>query len=140
MNWRIVRLEQYAFYHTQIAQDRAQNKHAPATRPGWPLEEQLIPPDAFDRCSPASSYRDRRVHCEFDQPGYTAGQCLLEVEGVEPCLLRPADLALLPHGAGHRLMSDVDVPPGKLFELPREKIAICSFDEDVKLQTSQLLV
>src|SRR5260370_35887854 len=69
MNWRIVRLEQYAFYHTQIAQDRTQNKHAPATRPGWPLEAQLIPPDAFYRGSPASSDRDRPGICEFEPPG-----------------------------------------------------------------------
>jgi hypothetical protein len=39
MNWRLGRLEQYAFYHTQISQDRAQNKYAPTTRPGRLLEE-----------------------------------------------------------------------------------------------------
>src|SRR5260370_41679774 len=69
MNWRIVRREQYAFYQTQIAQDRAQNKHAPATRPGWALEKTLIPPDAFDPFSPASSYIDPRVPSAIDQPG-----------------------------------------------------------------------
>jgi hypothetical protein len=76
MNWRMIRLEQYAFYHTQIAQGCAQNKHAPAPRPGQPLEEQLIPLDAFDPCSPASSYRGRRVHRGFDQPGYMAGHAI----------------------------------------------------------------
>lgn len=53
----------------------------------------------------------------------TAGRCLLEVDGIEPCLLRPGDLALVPHGAGHRLMSDAAVPPGKLFDLPRDAIS-----------------
>lgn len=53
----------------------------------------------------------------------TAGRCLLEVDGIEPCLLRPGDLALVPHGAGHRLMSDAGVPPGKLFDLPRDAIS-----------------
>jgi len=53
----------------------------------------------------------------------TAGQCLLEVDGVEACLLRPGDLALVPHGAGHRLMSDAGVPAGKLFDLPRDALS-----------------
>ncbi|WP_404605805.1 AraC family transcriptional regulator [Caballeronia udeis] len=51
------------------------------------------------------------------------GQCLLEVDGVEPRLLRPGDLALVPHGAGHRLMSEAGVRPGKLFDLPRDSLS-----------------
>ncbi|SAL21561.1 AraC family transcriptional regulator [Caballeronia udeis] len=51
------------------------------------------------------------------------GQCLLEVDGAEPRLLRPGDLALVPHGAGHRLMSEAGVPPGKLFDLPRDTLS-----------------
>jgi AraC-like DNA-binding protein len=51
------------------------------------------------------------------------GQCLLEVAGVEPRLLRPGDLALVPHGAGHRLMSEAGVRPGKLFDLPRDTLS-----------------
>ena len=35
----------------------------------------------------------------------TAGQGWLEVEGMAPHLLRPGDLALVPHGQGHRLVS-----------------------------------
>jgi AraC-like DNA-binding protein/mannose-6-phosphate isomerase-like protein (cupin superfamily) len=53
----------------------------------------------------------------------TAGQCLLEVEGAEPCLLRPGDLALVPHGAGHRLASEPGVPAARLFDLPREAVS-----------------
>src|SRR5688500_18297929 len=32
----------------------------------------------------------------------TSGQCWLEVEGAEDRLVRPGDLALVPHGEGHR--------------------------------------
>ncbi|MEM5369764.1 AraC family transcriptional regulator [Paraburkholderia azotifigens] len=53
----------------------------------------------------------------------TSGECLLEVEGAERCTLRAGDLALVPHGAGHRLMSAPDVPAGKLFDLPREAVS-----------------
>ncbi len=53
----------------------------------------------------------------------TAGQCVLEVHGAEPCVLRPGDLALVPHGAGHRISSDVGVPAAKLFDLPREMVS-----------------
>lgn len=40
----------------------------------------------------------------------TVGRCLLEVDGDEPRMLRPGDLALVPHGQGHVLRSD----PGTL--------------------------
>jgi len=53
----------------------------------------------------------------------TSGECLLEVDGAEPCVLRPGDLALVPHGEGHRLMSAAGVKAGKLFELPRETVS-----------------
>lgn len=53
----------------------------------------------------------------------TAGQCWLEVEGAERCLLRPGDLALVPHGEGHRLVSDAGLPGSKLFDIPRELIS-----------------
>jgi AraC-like DNA-binding protein len=35
----------------------------------------------------------------------TVGRCLLEVDGSEPRVLRPGDLALVPHGRGHTLRS-----------------------------------
>jgi AraC-like DNA-binding protein len=53
----------------------------------------------------------------------TAGQCVLKVDGAEPCELRPGDLALVPHGAGHRLTSDIGVAAAKLFDLPREEVS-----------------
>ncbi len=53
----------------------------------------------------------------------TAGQCWLEVEGADACLLRPGDLALVPHGEGHRLASEPGVPAAKLFDLPRELVS-----------------
>ena len=39
----------------------------------------------------------------------TAGQCWLEVEGANSCHLRPGDLALVPHGEGHRLVGAAGV-------------------------------
>ena len=53
----------------------------------------------------------------------TSGQCWLEIEGVDPRLLQPGDLALVPHGEGHRLLSEPGVPAAKLFDLPREQIS-----------------
>ncbi len=53
----------------------------------------------------------------------TSGRCWLEVEGDDPHLLRPGGLALVPHGEGHRLLSEPGVPAAKLFDLPREQIS-----------------
>jgi AraC-like DNA-binding protein len=53
----------------------------------------------------------------------TAGECRLEVAGVEPCTLRPGALALVPHGRGHSLSSAAGVAAAKLFDLPRELIS-----------------
>jgi AraC-like DNA-binding protein len=53
----------------------------------------------------------------------TAGQCVLEVDGAEPCVLKPGDLALVPHGAGHRMMSERGVAPANLFDLPRTAVS-----------------
>lgn len=50
----------------------------------------------------------------------TSGRCWLEVEGAEDRLLQPGDLALVPHGEGHRLTSAPGVPAARLFDLPRE--------------------
>src|SRR5262245_37452674 len=52
----------------------------------------------------------------------TSGECRLEVPGSPASLLRPGDLALVPHGKGHRLASKAGVKAGKLFELPREEV------------------
>ncbi len=53
----------------------------------------------------------------------TAGQCRLEVEGAAARLLGPGDLALVPHGEGHRLSSEAGVPGARLFDLPRELVS-----------------
>jgi AraC-like DNA-binding protein len=53
----------------------------------------------------------------------TVGQCWLEVEGTDAYLLRPGELALVPHGAGHRLVSEAGVPAAALFDLPRELVS-----------------
>jgi AraC-like DNA-binding protein len=52
-----------------------------------------------------------------------AGQCELEVDGADPCLLRPGDLALVPHGEGHRLIGQPGAPAAALFDLPRELVS-----------------
>jgi len=53
----------------------------------------------------------------------TAGRCWLEVDGAEPHLLQTGDFALVPHGAGHRLLSQRGSPAPGLFDLPRELIS-----------------
>ena len=53
----------------------------------------------------------------------TSGRCWLEVDGAEHRLLQPGDLALVPHGEGHRLVSDPGTPASKLFDLPREQVS-----------------
>lgn len=50
----------------------------------------------------------------------TAGRCWLEVEGIDPILLQPGGLALVPHGQGHRLASDPDVESTDLWDVPRD--------------------
>lgn len=50
----------------------------------------------------------------------TAGRCWLEVAGAEPRSLGPGDLALVPHGGGHRLGSAPGLAGPGLFDLPRE--------------------
>jgi AraC-like DNA-binding protein len=53
----------------------------------------------------------------------TAGRCWLEVEGEEPRLLQQGSLALVPHGAGHRIRSDPKARVEPLFDLPVEKVS-----------------
>lgn len=55
----------------------------------------------------------------------TSGRCWLVVEGEAPVLLQPGDLALVPHGRGHRLQSDPDVLAKGLFDIEREAISSC---------------
>lgn len=56
----------------------------------------------------------------------TEGELWLEVDGVDGtqrCLLRPGDLSLVPHGEGHRLVSEAGLPPIALFDLSRELVS-----------------
>jgi AraC-like DNA-binding protein len=53
----------------------------------------------------------------------TAGRCWLDVPGADPCLLQPGDLALVPHGEGHRLRGEPGDPTVRLFDLPREQVS-----------------
>jgi AraC-like DNA-binding protein len=53
----------------------------------------------------------------------TAGRCWLEVDGEAPRALQAGDLALVSHGAGHRLVSDRGAAAEALFDLPREIVS-----------------
>lgn len=53
----------------------------------------------------------------------TSGRCCLEVEGVPDRLVQPGDLALVPHGEGHQLASELGLNGQKLFEIPREQVS-----------------
>lgn len=76
--------------------------------------------------------------CEFSEPWalglpalpgtlmfhvVTTGRCWLEVDGLEPRLLQPGDLALVPHGAGHMMASEPGLAGPGLFDLPREELS-----------------
>src|SRR5262245_8628403 len=62
-------------------------------------------------------------------PGYiwfhapTAGQALLEARGSGAVLLRAGDFALVPHGEGHALRSDVEAPAPDILQLEREPLS-----------------
>jgi AraC-like DNA-binding protein len=53
----------------------------------------------------------------------TDGRGWLEVDGNQPRELRPGDLALVPHGRGHRLVSEPGAAAADLFHLPREPVS-----------------
>jgi AraC-like DNA-binding protein len=53
----------------------------------------------------------------------TSGRCWLEVEGADDQRLEPGDLALVPHGEGHRLSSEPGTPAHRLDELEHEKVS-----------------
>jgi AraC-like DNA-binding protein len=52
-----------------------------------------------------------------------AGQCWLEVDGAPSRLLRTGDLALVPHGEGHRLLGEPGASAAGLFDIPREQVS-----------------
>ena len=53
----------------------------------------------------------------------TSGRCWLDVDGFDQRLLQPGDLALVPHGEGHRLASEPGVPGVRLFDVAREDVS-----------------
>jgi AraC-like DNA-binding protein len=62
-------------------------------------------------------------------PGYiwfhvvAAGRAWLEPEDADGELLRPGELALVPHGKGHRLRSEPGVPAPGILDLPLEQVS-----------------
>jgi len=52
-----------------------------------------------------------------------SGRCLLEVDGAELTPLQQGDLALVPHGEGHRLLSEPGAAAPHLFDIPREEVS-----------------
>jgi AraC-like DNA-binding protein len=49
-----------------------------------------------------------------------AGRCRLEVPGTEPHEMQAGDLALVPHGRGHVIVSEAGARTEALFDIPRE--------------------
>ncbi len=52
-----------------------------------------------------------------------AGRCWVEVDEEEPVLVQPGDLSLVPHGRGHRLVSEPGFACTDLFEMERELVS-----------------
>ncbi|MEM7282228.1 MAG: AraC family transcriptional regulator [Pseudomonadota bacterium] len=52
-----------------------------------------------------------------------SGGCWLEIEGTEPQLMQPGDFALVPHGDGHKVVSEPGSPTFNMFDVPRQKIS-----------------
>jgi AraC-like DNA-binding protein len=53
----------------------------------------------------------------------TSGRCWLEAEAADPQRLEPGDLALVPHGEGHRLSSEPGTPAPRIDELRHEHVS-----------------
>lgn len=53
----------------------------------------------------------------------TSGRCWLEVDGAPARQLHPGELALVPHGQGHRLRSEAAVPTPGILDLHREQVS-----------------
>jgi len=53
----------------------------------------------------------------------TSGHSVLELASGATYTLQSGDFALVPHGAGHRLMSEAGVVRNGLFDLPREAVS-----------------
>lgn len=80
----------------------------------WGLE---LPPSSDRRLTQAGTRDSLMFHV------VTSGRCWVEVEGVEPRLLRAGDLALVPHGRGHQLVSEPGAYATGLFDAPRQLLS-----------------
>lgn len=58
-------------------------------------------------------------HCLMFHVGIV-GKLWVEIDGAEPLLLKEGELALIPHGEGHRLVSEPGGDAPDLFSLPRK--------------------
>ncbi|MEM7110948.1 MAG: AraC family transcriptional regulator [Chloroflexota bacterium] len=52
-----------------------------------------------------------------------SGHCWLELEGEEPRLMQVGNFALVPHGNGHRVLSELGETAVNLFDVPRQMIS-----------------
>ena len=52
-----------------------------------------------------------------------SGECSLEVAGTAPVALRPGDLALVPHGEGHRLWTEPHLATPLANDLPQQRVS-----------------
>ena len=55
----------------------------------------------------------------------TWGQCWVESDDMDDLLLRTGDFVLIPHGQGHRLVSQPGQWAAELWDVPREQISDC---------------
>src|SRR5262245_36245624 len=53
----------------------------------------------------------------------TEGRCWVDVDEAESCLLQAGSVALIPHGEGHRLISERSAVPIDLVDAPRELVS-----------------
>ncbi len=53
----------------------------------------------------------------------TSGRSWLEVDGAEPRLLQPGDLALVPHGEGHRLRSEAGAAAPSVYDVHQDYVS-----------------
>jgi AraC-like DNA-binding protein len=53
----------------------------------------------------------------------TSGRCWVQVDGAEATMLETGELALVPHGRGHQLVSHPGGATARLFDLPRECVS-----------------
>lgn len=76
--------------------------HAEFTAP-WCLEDRLSPSE----CGPSIGAASHLIHYHY----VVDGEMHVQVPGMDPFVLRPGEIVLLPHNDVHRLGSDLNLPP-----------------------------